>query len=180
MHVEGGKHSRRDKCLKQIELKLQQETPLCFTWHAAANVSQAMGRRRVMVTCVCACVCVRVCVLCNTLTASDWSRQNQTGKEKDRLCDFLTPRTRFLLTLHVIIPEERLQKGQTENFTWKFNNQPYAVGCLVYIVAPCSAKLVTLLVSVLSRRCEAFLCWRRWTALIDRLSRFLTETRKKF
>lgn len=124
----------------------------------------------------------RVRVLCNTLT----DRGRTRGKENDRLCDFLTSQTLFPLTLHVIIPEERLQKARLRLSHEKL--------IICHMLLDISSILLLLILQNESRCLWA--CWQTMytemllrshcveesqTALIDLLmSHFLTETRKNF
>lgn len=111
----------------------------------------------------------RVRVLCNTLTASDWSRQNQREGKRPIVWFSHLSNT---IPAHPSCnnPRGASAKSQTETLTWKINNLPYAVGYLVYIAAPYSAKRVTLLVSVLADdvHWDAFeesLCGRKWNGI---------------
>lgn len=91
-----------------------------------------------------------VCVFSVTLWLLLIDRGRTRGKENDRFVWF--PHLSNTIPAHPSCnnPRGASAKSQTETLTWKINNLPYAVGYLVYIAAPYSAKRVTLLVSVLA------------------------------
>lgn len=127
-----------------------------------------------------------VCVFSVTLWLLLIDRGRTRGKENDRLCDFLTSQTLFPLTLHVIIPEERLQKARLRLSHEKL--------IICHMLLDISSILLLLILQNESRCLWA--CWQTMytemllrshcveesqTALIDLLmSHFLTETRKNF
>lgn len=127
-----------------------------------------------------------VCVFSVTLWLLLIDRGRTRGKENDQLCDFLTSQTLFPLTLHVIIPEERLQKARLRLSHEKL--------IICHMLLDISSILLLLILQNESRCLWA--CWQTMytemllrshcveeseTALIDLLmSHFLTETRKNF
>lgn len=108
------------------------------------------------------------------------------GRKTTDLCDFLTSQTLFPFTLHVIIPEERLQKARLRLSHEKL--------IICHMLLDISSILLLLILQNESRCLWA--CWQTMytemllrshcveesqTALIDLLmSHFLTETRKNF
>lgn len=108
------------------------------------------------------------------------------GRKTTDLCDFLTSQTLFPLTLHVLIPEERLQKARLRLSHEKL--------IICHMLLDISSILLLLILQNESRCLWA--CWQTMytemllrshcveesqTALIDLLmSHFLTETRKNF